>query len=684
VGEKSGAELDGAGAPVVGATIDGRYVVEGVAGRGTSGVVLRVRHRETGRPLALKLLASGARNTDRFRREAQALGRLEHPSIVDVTDYGIAPELGGRPYLVMEYVEGNSLREALSAPVEREVVFEWLAAIADAVDHAHSKGVLHRDLKPENVILCPVPGRGVVPKVLDFGLARWWGVETESPPDERSAGAPGSSGQGHVRATDGQMLIGTPAYVSPEQILGNPVGPGSDIYALGIIAYELLTGRRPFEGSVLAVLDAHLKALPPQPALSGELATAVVTALAKDSAARPTTARAYVDNLRAADRGDRDTAAKQAARPRRLLLATVTAVITVASSGWLADTPWVQSFERRTRDWRWGLVPTRAPDPRVLLVPIDEDSLARDPRPLAEWGPELAGLMSRALDSGAAGIGIDLLMPRQFGESTELVQILSRDDRRVVLAALADPGGNLIGGEWIDAAVRESLGSQRLGTLFGLANVAEDVDGVSRKALLRFTRPSGADVPSFAARIANLLDPNSAPEPAGQSWLLMESDLRHRELERVPWHEAYAMAAHTPERFRGRVLLIGAEWSGSSDSQHIVVSSGERVQISGLELQALLVASALSPKPATEVPARLPRAASALLVAGLAATASWWRRSAWLALLWTWIALYTGVCVLCFFQSRDLLPLAAPLSSALVGTLAGLTCSLLGNARHSP
>jgi CHASE2 domain-containing sensor protein len=442
-----------------------------------------------------------------------------------------------------------------------------------------------------------------------------------------------------------------------------------------------LTGRRPFEGSVLAVLDAHLKALPPRPALSNELATAVVSALAKDPSVRPTTARAYVDNLRAADRRDRDAETMRASRPRTLLAATAAAAITLGSGWWLPDTPWIQTFERLTQDRRWGLVPTRSPDPRVLLVSIDEDSLTRDPRPLSAWGPELGTLASRALEGGAAGIGIDLLMPRQFGEAAELVQVLSRDDGHIVLAALADPDGNVIGGEWVDAAVRESLGAQRLETLFGLANVAQDVDGVSRKALLRFARPAGPDMPSFGARVARLLDSQAARRQTAQSWLLIESDLKRRELERVPWHEALAIATHTPEKFRGRVLLIGAEWRGSSDSQHVVLSSGKRVQISGLELQALLVASALSPKPATEVPARMPQTASTLFIAALAAAAPWWRRPAWLALLWAGIALYTGVCVLSFIQWRQFLPLAAPLATALVGTVAGLTCSLLDQAR---
>ena len=124
-----------------GTVSDGRYVVEAWLGRGATGSVFRVRHRETGRTLALKLLREPWEGAERCRREERALGTLAHPNIVSVTDYGVASELGGRPYLVTEYLEGPTLRQRLADSLDRGLALTWLEAIAEAVDHAHARGV---------------------------------------------------------------------------------------------------------------------------------------------------------------------------------------------------------------------------------------------------------------------------------------------------------------------------------------------------------------------------------------------------------------------------------------------------------------------------------------------------------------------------------------------------------------
>ena len=308
--------------PPAGVTIDGRYVVEARIGTGATGVVLRVRHRETGRRLALKLLTAPMDDAERFRREAQTLGLLYHPNIVAVTDSGVAPEFGRRPYLVTEYLEGRTLRDWLSAPLDRQRALDWLATIAEAVDYAHTNGVLHRDLKPENVIVREGPGDSLTPKVLDFGLARW---------RDSAAVRAGRDPARDPRLTDADQLVGTPAYIAPEQIRGDNAGPAADVYALGVLAYEMLGGGLPFTGTLPQVLDDHMSRPVPAPQdLPDELTAVLLRALAKDPDARHASAGAFVAALK--DAATRAHARERASadRPRRRLLALAAATLSLS------------------------------------------------------------------------------------------------------------------------------------------------------------------------------------------------------------------------------------------------------------------------------------------------------------------------------------------------------------------
>jgi len=225
----------------------GRYRIEGELGRGGMGVVYRAYDPTLRRHVALKLIApfrSGKGDLgDRFRREAEAAARLQHPGIVEVFEYG---EHAGTPYCVFELVENGSLSErlarALLSPVQAA---ELLATLSDAVEFAHRRQVVHRDLKPANVLFTS-EGR---PKVADFGLAKRLD-------DDR-------------RQTIEGLPIGSPSYMSPEQAAGQAdVGPATDVYALGAILYESLTGRPPFEAStLLATLELVRDAEPQRPSL---------------------------------------------------------------------------------------------------------------------------------------------------------------------------------------------------------------------------------------------------------------------------------------------------------------------------------------------------------------------------------------------------------------------------------
>ena len=172
----------------------------------------------------------------RFRREARAAASFAHPHVVRVYDFGV--ERSGRPFLVMELLEGTTLRERLAsgAPINRPEVLHILRGVCSALAAAHSRALVHRDLKPENIYL-QRHATGIVPKVLDFGLAKALHGE-QTPADSTALG------------TSAGMLVGTLEYMAPEQVAGDEVNPAWDVWAVSVIAYEMLTGRHPFRRAV--------------------------------------------------------------------------------------------------------------------------------------------------------------------------------------------------------------------------------------------------------------------------------------------------------------------------------------------------------------------------------------------------------------------------------------------------
>ena len=269
--------------PGVPATI-GQYRVLGPLGEGGAGYVVLAEHMEIGRRVAIKLLRENLNDEASVRRfvdEARAVNRFRHPQVVEVYDIGRDDD--GRPYLVMELLEGETLRARMSRerriPVPDAVAL--VAAIARVLETAHESRIVHRDLKPENVFL---PRDGSF-KVLDFGIAKLFDQATSS-------------------KTGG--VIGTPLYMSPEQCQdAKSVDRRSDVYSLGVMLFEMLTGQPPFIGSLMEVIVAHVAGKPPvpstlRPGIPGPLDRAVLRALEKDRAARPATAAAFAEELEAA------------------------------------------------------------------------------------------------------------------------------------------------------------------------------------------------------------------------------------------------------------------------------------------------------------------------------------------------------------------------------------------------
>src|SRR5262245_16802309 len=260
-------------------TVIGRYRILRLLGEGGMGVVYEAEQDHLRRTVALKIIKPGLASPEllrRFEQESQALGRLQHPGIARIYDAGTADTgLGPQPYFAMEFIHGKNVKDyAEERHLNTRQRLEMVAKIADAVQHAHQRGLIHRDLKPAN-ILVDETGQ---PKILDFGVARAIDSDMQA-----------------TTHTDMGQLVGTLAYMSPEQVLADPLGldTRSDVYALGVILYELLAGRMPY--TISKKLDETIHAIreedPARLSLisrsyRGDIETIVAKALEKDKARR--------------------------------------------------------------------------------------------------------------------------------------------------------------------------------------------------------------------------------------------------------------------------------------------------------------------------------------------------------------------------------------------------------------
>jgi serine/threonine-protein kinase len=239
----------------VGDVVAERYRIDGVLGEGGMGIVYRAEHLHLHKAHALKVLLPGWSSMPevvaRFEREAVAAGNIQSPHVAAATDFGRLPN--GSFFLVMEYVNGRTLRAVLDAgPLEPARALHVLRGIVLALRAAHGRGVVHRDLKPENVMLVERDGSPDFAKVLDFGIAKVDGFGADTP---GGLAAP---------LTRVGAVMGTPDYMSPEQALGQPVDERSDLYSAGVILFEMLAGRPPFEGGPVTVLQQHVTAEVPE------------------------------------------------------------------------------------------------------------------------------------------------------------------------------------------------------------------------------------------------------------------------------------------------------------------------------------------------------------------------------------------------------------------------------------
>ena len=634
-------------------TLDGKYLIVKRLGRGGMGSVYLSMHIALNRRFAIKLVTpscSGNKSYQSyFRTEAQALGRLRNSNIVGVTDFGVDSREDGLPYLVMDFLEGMSLAEFLlqNGPLTPTSALAILEQIANAVDYAHKQGVLHRDLKPANIYLANDLSGNPVVKVLDFGLARLFEnpdslelapeVENSECP-QKNAGSPdhherldlesgvtdphqsdfsealtipmafGNSEVETVAAAQNPNdLVGTPGYMAPEIVSQKRAGTSVDTYSFGMMAYEMVAGRLPFEGPASAVMSLHVRTPPPPPSrfnaeIPGTMDAAFLAPLAINPNDRPSSLRAAVDGIRRTI--DSQAYQKWCERevPRRLKMTVVIALLGIVLSAILPLFNAVAAIEYRLEDARISLMRPRAPDPRILLIGLDEATLDDGAANFFQRADRFVQGVDGVFKAGASGIAIDLILPRRFSESESLSKVILNHRKNLVVALFASSGGQLRGWECLSELTRSMYSSNsELAAQFGIVNFEPDSDGRIRRFQTRIRSENGLYLEPIAVHLHRWM--TSSPMKTGLARIDFSVD--QTTLSRLPWSELNRQLVENPSMFKDRYVIIGSDTAGHEDLRLIPSIRGRTNQISGPELHAILLQTLLDGEPIRSIPTYL-------------------------------------------------------------------------------
>jgi serine/threonine-protein kinase len=516
------------------------YRVEAVLGHGGMGVVYRAWHLRLHRPVALKMLLAGAHarptERERFLREAEAVAGLRHPNIVQVYDVG---DVDGRSYFTMEFVEGGSLAQQVQGvPQPARQVAALTATLAEALQAAHQSGIVHRDLKPGNILLTA----DGTPKVTDFGLAR------------RLEGDGGLTLSG--------VPVGTPSYMAPEQARGDKraIGPAADVYALGAILYELLTGRPPFDADTTAATLQQVVAeepVPPaqlNPQVPRDLVTICLKCLHKQPHRRYASAAALAEDLRRFLRGE-PIAARRAGRLERLAR---WARRSPAAAALLAVTLLVATTVLGVGGWLIGRQILTA---RAVKADLREADRLQQQSAFAEAGAALERARSRLGDGGPFWLYPVVEAARGDHHFLVLLETIRLNRSTLVRAQQAHEADLRFNKARADRDYAEAFRDQELG------EPPNDPEGVAaRVRASKWTTHIVAALDDWAV---------SAADPARQDWLLEVA----RRADPDPWRDR----VRDPAVWRdGKALAELARAAPLAEQPvPLLLALGERLSASG-------------------------------------------------------------------------------------------------------
>lgn len=569
---------------------DGKYLIEKRLGHGAMGVVYQVRHLGLQKRLALKMIHPGVRSDSnflsRFKTEAEVLGRLSHVNIVSVTDFGIDMRANGTPYLVMEYLEGESLDTYLKREgrLDLKKALSFLRELADALDYAHAKGVLHRDLKPSNIFIVKDGPQERI-KILDFGVARFFktdfstltmlGIRDErvviSGKEGDDSGSRPTYLDAYYRPTqDNQAandpaahrnIVGTWIYMAPEVFRGKPPTVATDIYAFGILIFEMLTGQPPFRGNIMYLRNHHLHKPVPSPLkfnseLPRDTVKPILAPLAKVPDERPQSATQTVGLLQLAFYQSESRRWRSAEQPRRWWLAISLSLVILLLMLLLEWFKFGAPVSNRINDQLFRYADARPPNPALLLSRVHESAIETGNQESA--ADAMAQYIDQAFKAGATHVAINILLPETWAQSAAWTETVIRYHKRLSFAAFANLGEQLVGTGWAERGpVIGVLGPERTAAMFGLSNIFQDPDAIIRHGYAALPSASSESIPTFAAKAAAPFVDSTEP-PAG---LTQEFPINFavvwQQYPNYEFRKAIMRLNTTPEDFAGKLILIG-------------------------------------------------------------------------------------------------------------------------------
>jgi serine/threonine protein kinase len=674
--------------------IDNKYLLLRCLGRGGMGSVYLAQHVELQKNFALKLIQhfalSDPQSLVRFRNEAKALGKLQHPHIVQVTDYGIDSRDGGLPYLVMEYLRGETLRHFLgeNGPLDISRAAPLLQSIADALDYAHDCGVLHRDLNPKNVFLVQGEKAEAQVRILDFGLARIIGEQearkgkissapaagpTSLPSaevtqtllsPERSAGLDDRDSLFDISKTFTQagVIMGTPGYIAPEILRGLGATNSSDIYSFGVIIYEMLVGRRPELSKTPSFENASI---PP------DLDAPLLSPLKEDPSERPRSAGEALRGLQDAWAGYRYRLWRRKETPKRVRIALGLTIVLALLFLALRGLPAFINLENFLYDVRLRSFPPHAPDHSIILLSVDEATLQADPSLLVNKADEMGRLLQRVLDAKARAVAFDFILPASWGESESFGKLILNNQDRLVLASYIQENGRLLGMECLQGLTIAAIGrGEQAERLFGFLNLHPDPDGRVRRAFAGFTSRDGQSWLSLPAKAYQIIvreDPTRKPSER-PTWIDYSADWT--KFQKVSWKDLPDVLGKRPEIFDRKIVLVGGEYEASQDMHRIPQRPGVQGEISGLLIQALTLNTWLEARPFHEVNSFLVLLAAAVIFLLFSALYLTRAKAAWpVILLFSLMSGYAILSVLLFRWGRRLVFIGTPLLLTLAAVI---------------